>query len=122
MRLLLLALLLAPLAAQQPLPQEAPAAKFQASAQLVVEIVSVKDKNGKVIEGLTAKDFTVTENGAPQTIRFCEFQKVQDTADPTSMAAALAPATDIAKVESVTRNQISGETPGDIRYQNRRLL
>ncbi len=121
MRLLLLALLLAPLAAQQPLPQEAPAAKFQASAQLVVEMVSVKDKNGKVIEGLTAKDFTVTENGAPQTIRFCEFQKVQETAEPAPLAApALRP--DTAKVESVTRNQISGETPGDIRYQNRRLL
>jgi VWFA-related protein len=122
MRLLLLALLLAPLAAQQPLPQEAPAAKFQASAQLVVEMVSVKDKNGKAIEGLTAKDFTVTENGAPQTIRFCEFQKVQDTADLPPVAAAPAPAPHTAKVESVTRNQISGETPGDIRYQNRRLL
>src|ERR1700720_290019 len=109
MRLLLLPLLLAPLAAQQPLPQEAPAAKFQASAQLVVEIVSVKDKNGKVIEGLTAKDFTVTENGAPQTIRSCEFQKVQDSPD-------------IVKVESVTRKQISPETPGDIRYKDRRLL
>src|SRR5260370_31578452 len=62
---LLLALLVAalPLPAQQPLPQEAPGAKFQASSQLVVEIVSVKDKRGKIIEGLTAKDFTVTENG-----------------------------------------------------------
>jgi VWFA-related protein len=99
------------LSAQQPLPQENQSVKFQASSQLVVEIVSVKDKNGNVIDGLTAKDFSVTENGVAQTIRFCEFQKVQDTSD-------LAPA----KVESVTRNQISPETPGDIRYRDRRLL
>ena len=54
--------------AQQP-PE--PAVKFQSTTQLVVETVSVKDKNGKAIEGLTAKDFVVTENGQPQTISFC---------------------------------------------------
>src|ERR1700692_964492 len=95
-----LAVLLAPLAAQQPLPQEAPGAKFQASAQLVVKMVSVKDKNGKVIEGLTAQDLTVTENGVAQTIRFCEFQKLQDTLDAAPVAAP-APAP---KVDSITRN------------------
>ena len=38
--------------AQQP-PE--PVAKFQATTQLVVETVSVKDKNGKPIEGLTSR-------------------------------------------------------------------
>ncbi|HTS48919.1 MAG TPA: hypothetical protein VMH05_13300, partial [Bryobacteraceae bacterium] len=47
-------------------------ATFETSTQLVIETVSVKDKNGKPVEGLTAKDFTVTEEGAPQTIRFFE--------------------------------------------------
>ncbi len=46
--------------------QQAPVAKFTASSQLVVEVVSVKDKNGNPVAGLTAKDFVVTENGAPQ--------------------------------------------------------
>ena len=32
-------------------------------SQLVVEAVVVKDKQGKPIEGLTAKDFTLTEDG-----------------------------------------------------------
>src|SRR5438045_2008245 len=68
------------LLAQQPpqqLPQNADAAKFTSSTQLVVEMVTVKDKAGNIVEGLTAKDFTVTEDGKPQTISFCEFQKLE---------------------------------------------
>ena len=53
------------------------AATFSTTANLVVETVSVKDKSGKPIEGLTAQDFTITEDGMPQTIKFFEFQKLQ---------------------------------------------
>ena len=42
------------------------------SSKLVIEAVNVKDKQGKSISGLTAKDFTVTENGIEQHISFCE--------------------------------------------------
>ncbi len=35
------------------------------NTQLVVETVTVTDKSGKSIEGLTAKDFTVTEDNVP---------------------------------------------------------
>src|SRR5881628_1008854 len=78
-------------------------------------MVSVKDKDGKVIEGLAATDFIVTENGVQKTIRFCEFKKLQETPDS---AAAI----DIAQLQPVTRNQIAREPPGDIRYKDRRLL
>jgi VWFA-related protein len=103
--------------------------KFTSSTQLVVEIVSVKDKNGNIVEGLTAKDFTVTENGVPQTLSFCEFQKLADTAEPA--LAPLAPRPDPAdkpaappqpKVVPVTNTQIASEAPGDIKFRDRRLL
>src|SRR5580692_13069292 len=85
--------------AQQP-PQQSPqpaadsGAKFETTAQLVVEDVSVTDKNGKPVEGLTAKDFTITEDGVPQTIKFCEPQKLLDTATPPPISTMPAKALD----------------------------
>jgi VWFA-related protein len=108
--------------AQQTTPQTPPAdagVKFTTGTQLVVETVSVKDKNGNIVEGLTAKDFTVTENGAPQTISFCEFQKLTEAPAPPSTGAPEIPAT---KVEPVTQNQIQPEAPGSLRYKDRRLM
>src|SRR5665213_2197974 len=55
-------------------------------SQLVVETVVAKDKSGKFISGLTAKDFTVTEDGVPQTIRFCEHQKLTPITTPLPVA------------------------------------
>src|SRR5579864_5665690 len=51
---------------------------FSAGTQLVVETVTVTDKKGSPVEGLTAKDFTVTENGVPQSIRIFDSQKLPD--------------------------------------------
>src|ERR1039458_765469 len=58
--------------------------KITVNTQLVVETVSVTDKNGKAIEGLTAKDFVVTEDGVAQTVSFCEYQKMQRSEEHTS--------------------------------------
>jgi len=122
------------LCAQQQPPQPGTNAdtgvtKFSVDTKVVIETVSVRDKNGKSVEGLTAKDFTVTEDGAVQTIQFCDFQKLPDAPAPqfaTRPDAPAAPPTtdDVAKpkVAPPTKTQISSETPGDLRYQNRRLL
>jgi VWFA-related protein len=101
-------------------PGGTPTATLKVSTQLVVEAVEVKDKNGNPIDGLAAKDFTVTENGAPQIISFCEHQELSGPA-----ATAPAPATGPEKItiyDKLSRTRISRETPGNIRYKNRRLL
>src|SRR3954463_6894522 len=50
--------------------------------QLVVEAVVVKDKQGNPIHGLTANDFTVTEDNVPQTIKLFEHQDLAANAKP----------------------------------------
>jgi VWFA-related protein len=121
---LLAAALAVPLAAQQQ-----PRPVFRSGAQLTVETVTVKDKAGHPIEGLTAKDFSITEDGVPQTISFVEFQRVQSAGEPpqpapsraSPVAAPAAPAT-VAPRAPEAQYQISPSTPGDIRYRDRRLL
>src|SRR5258708_5019211 len=55
-------------------------AKFSSSTQLVIETINVKDKSGNPVLGLTAKDFTVTEACVPQTVKFFEFQNLEEAA------------------------------------------
>jgi VWFA-related protein len=92
-------------------------ATFSTSSQLVVETVNVKDKSGKPIEGLAAKDFTVTEDGAEQTIKLFEFEKVPEAAAPQ------APITSYARpLRKLPETQIAPERQGDVKYQDHRLL
>src|SRR5215471_5972271 len=62
---------------------------LKVSTQLVVENVVVKDKDGKPIEDLTAKDFTVTEDGVPQTISVFYIQKINDDLPPAAPAPSV---------------------------------
>jgi hypothetical protein len=48
------------------------------TSKLVIEAVNVKDKQGKSITGLTAKDFTITEDGVAQKVSFAEYQELPD--------------------------------------------
>ncbi len=92
-------------------------ANFEASTQLVIETVNVKDKSGAPVEGLTANDFTVTEDGMPQSIKFFEYQKL-----PTDPAPALPDINGVEPFAKLPKTQISTEKPGNIRYRDRRLL
>jgi VWFA-related protein len=126
MRSLLTILMLATLSAgAQQIGQNAPVGNtgvvtLSVRSQIVIETVVVKDKKGNPIDGLTAKDFTLTEDGVPQTIRFCERQTM-----PSALSdVPLKPSgpEDIKLYNRLARTQITPETPGDVRYKDRRLL
>ena len=77
--------------AQQQQPQtQTPQATVRASTRLIVQSVFVKDKDGKPIEGQTAKDFVITEDGQPQDIAFVEYQRLA-TETPAPPADPQAP-------------------------------
>jgi len=61
----------------------APMPQFSANGMLVMEAVTVSDKNGKSIEGLSANDFVLTEDGVAQTISIFEFRKLASTSQGT---------------------------------------
>jgi VWFA-related protein len=90
---------------------------FTSTSQLVVETVAVNDKQGRAVDGLTAKDFTITEDGVPQTIRFFEQQKLTGTA-PTAPSEP----ENIHIYDKLGRTQITPEHPGSTRYKDHRLL
>ena len=94
---------------------------FRTSTQLVIETVSVKDKSGKPIEGLTAKDFIVTEDGMPQSIAFFEYQRLPE-APSAEISATQAAEIAVAPFPKLPRSTIAPESPGDVRYRDRRLL
>src|SRR6188768_1688695 len=106
--------LVMPLTGQQPTEEPV----FRSDTRLVIQQVTVKDKSGKPIEGLTAKDFTITEDGVPQTIAFLEFQKLVETGtapEPTFTQA-------VAPIPRLAKTQIAAETPGKLKYDDKRLL
>src|SRR3954463_14349409 len=81
MRLLAIAILVAltpHLGAQVVATRGSGQAAFSSNTQLVVETVTVTGKSGNPVKGLSAKDFTITENGTPQQIRVFDEQKLQD--------------------------------------------
>jgi VWFA-related protein len=149
---LLIALSVATLPAQQqpaqprtaqPTGKEPPQATFRASTRLVVHTVSVKDKDGKPIAGLTPKDFVVTENNESQEVAFAVYQQLDgELAEPlppvpgsavtvaatpaavpaAAAPAAVTPATAIPPGTAVPPAQVFTPAPGDIKYQNRRLM
>jgi TonB family protein len=63
-------------AAPQSASTDALMPQFSATTELVIANVTVADANGKIIEGLSANDFVVAEDGVAQAIRIFEFQKL----------------------------------------------
>src|SRR5580700_8218159 len=92
---------------------------FTVTRQLKIETVLVKDKNGNPVEGLTIKDFNVTEDGVPQEIKFFEYQRLEEVVKD---AEPLPPIGAPKYYEKLPHTQIAGEVPGKTSYKDRRLL
>ena len=91
-----------------------------AGSQLVVETVVIKDKSGKPIDGLSAKDFTVAEDGAVQTIQIFEHQTLPET--PIALPVTPPSQEDIKIYKQLARSQIVPEKLSNGKYKDRRLL
>ena len=113
-------------ARQTPTPppgQQSPT--FRTSTLLIVQNVTVKDKKGQPIPGLTASDFIVTEDGVRQSIAFVEYQKLDapplGTSDLTPTVPARA-ASILPPVTAVGETLNAVPLPGDSRYRGKRLI
>ncbi len=123
MRSMIALLLFALSAAPQQVGQNMPAGAggqvtFRSTTQLVIETVAVRDRKGNTVEGLTAKDFAITEDGTPQTISFFDFEKLPEIADTETLPEPGRPKL----LDKLPRTKIAPEAPGTVRYNNRRLL
>src|SRR4051794_22250371 len=85
--------------------------------QLVIETVAVKDSAGKPIEGLTEKDFNITEDGVRQTISVLDFQRLNNAPLPALQPQSILQM-DKADVPTVTPTVISAARGGEIKYQD----
>ncbi|MGB8844728.1 MAG: VWA domain-containing protein, partial [Terracidiphilus sp.] len=105
---------------QNETPGQPQSFTLKVQSNLVVEAVEVKDKQGKFVHGLTAKDFVLTEDGVPQTIKYCEHQDLSETAKPLP---PMDPSTENVTVYNrLARESIAPESMDNERYKNRRLL
>jgi VWFA-related protein len=94
--------------------------KMQVKSQLVVENVTVLDKQGKFVSGLTAKDFKITEDGTPQTIRIFKHQVLSSASTPLPVT----PRNEehVILYKRLVPVQIAAENPNRSQYSDHRLL
>src|SRR5438093_269121 len=75
------------LAAQPQEPEKL--IRFETTSDLIVVDVTVRDRDGKPIEGLKKEDFTLLEDGTPQQISVFEFQRLtRDPLPPAKLEAS----------------------------------
>lgn len=120
---LLVAIVLATQADRPAAGQQTPRPMFRSVSRLIVIPARVTGPDGKPVEGLRPEDFTLTEDGRPQSIAFVELERLD--APPAAPAAAsarpaLAPGSAMPSATEPTIAVPHG--PGAVTYHDRRLL
>ncbi len=105
---------------QNKSPQTTGTPQITVTTNLVIEQVSVKDKKGNPIKGLTAKDFTLTEDGVAQQIRSCD--PIQLPEIPTDEPIVPKEPEAVTIYNKLSKTQIAPETVGTLRYKDHRLI
>ncbi len=82
-----------------------PATVFRSGTSLVSVDVIVRDASGAIVRGLTAADFTVTEDGRPQQIQTFAFQQISDAQAPAGDTSGL-----LTDLEARVRDDLSRAT------------
>ncbi len=112
--------ILIPLFLQQQTPQVPDSGQptFTAKSHLVIVDVTVRDKAGKLIEGLKQSDFAVFEDGKPQKIGVFEYQKLASDPEPPPPLSL----SDQLKLPEAPKTTITTHAPGEVQYHGKRLL
>ena len=92
--------------------------KFEATSNLVVVNLTVRDRSGKIIEGLKKEDFQVFEDDKPQPVSVFEFQQLKDETLPPPIGVARSRM----GVEAPPAAEPPKTAPGEVRYKDRRLM
>lgn len=91
--------------------------RLSVSTRLVVQTVTVTDKDGRPIDGLSKEDFVITEDNVPQTISIFDFERLDG-----SLVSSKPRVTRALQEPSRSQIAITPPPPGDSRYQDRRLI
>ena len=104
---------------------------FRTGTRLIVQTVTVKDRNGNPVEGLTARDFIVTEDGEPQDIASSSFSGCPMPRAPAGARSRRRPPRPARRrrrrrpsprSRRSTQAQLRRATAGRHAYRDRRLL
>ncbi|MEI9974004.1 MAG: VWA domain-containing protein [Ignavibacteriota bacterium] len=104
---------------QRPPAPPPPPTKFVINSNLVIVDLTVKDKNGKAIEGLTKDDLVVLEDGKPQAISFFEPQKLTLDPEPPEPPPSLE---DKNALPDPPKTTITSAGKDKVQYHDKRLI
>jgi len=93
---------------------------FRANTELVLVNVVVRDKSGAVVRGLTRDDFTVLEDGKPQTIDSFDFEEL-DKVDAAVPAGEPQPVLNVALPKAPAPAPVAPVAPA-VDMRGRRLI